>query len=91
MPRDGRETSKNGNRYHRLNIGIISLDNDTESASLSKNLHIPLDKVGRFIEDASCPDISEAMVEKTLASLLAAGFIRKLGAGRATSYAKTAP
>jgi len=38
-----------------------------------------------------CPDISEAMVEKTLASLLAAGFIRKLGAGRATSYAKTAP
>ena len=36
-----------------------------------------------------CPDISEAMVEKTLASLLAAGFIRKLGAGRATSYAKT--
>jgi Fic family protein len=37
-----------------------------------------------------CPDISEAMVEKTLASLLADGFIRKLGAGRATSYAKTA-
>ena len=38
-----------------------------------------------------CPDISEAMVEKTLASLLAAGFIRKFGAGRATSYAKTTP
>ena len=36
-----------------------------------------------------CPDISEAMVEKTLASLLASGVIRKIGAGRATSYAKT--
>ena len=36
-----------------------------------------------------CPDISEAMVEKTIASLLAAGFMRKLGAGRATSYVKT--
>ncbi len=35
-----------------------------------------------------CPDISEAMVEKTLASLLASGVIRKIGAGRATSYAK---
>ena len=63
MPRDGRETSKNENRYHRLNTGIIPLDNDTESASLSKNLHIPLDKVGRFIEDANCPDIGETIFD----------------------------
>jgi Fic family protein len=35
-----------------------------------------------------CPDISEAMVEKTLKSLLSTGYIRKLGAGPATSYAK---
>jgi Fic family protein len=38
-----------------------------------------------------CPDISEAMVEKTLKALLDAGYIRKLGAGPATAYAKTAP
>lgn len=35
-----------------------------------------------------CPDISEAMVEKTLAALLASGFLRKIGGGRATCYAK---
>ena len=50
------------------------------------------DKLGQVSKKdimISCPDISEAMVEKTLASLLAAGYIRKIGAGRATSYAKT--
>ena len=38
-----------------------------------------------------CPDISEAMVEKTLKSLLDAGFLRKIGAGPATAYVKTEP
>ncbi|MGE4564001.1 MAG: Fic family protein [Victivallaceae bacterium] len=37
---------------------------------------------------AFCPDISVAMVEKTLKSLLDAGVIRKLGAGKNTVYAK---
>ena len=46
----------------------------------------PLSK--RQILDA-CPDVSAITVKRALASLLAAGFIRKLGAGRATSYAKT--
>ena len=44
----------------------------------------------RQILDA-CPDVSAITVKRALASLLAAGFIRKLGAGRATSYAKTSP
>lgn len=35
-----------------------------------------------------CPDISEAMVEKTLKTLLDSGAIRKLGAGPVTAYAK---
>lgn len=35
-----------------------------------------------------CPDISEAMVEKTLKALLDAGYIRKIGGGPATAYAK---
>ena len=36
-----------------------------------------------------CPDISEAMVEKALKTLLDAGLIRKIGAGPATAYVKT--
>ena len=44
----------------------------------------------RQILDA-CPDVSAITVKRALASLLAVGFIRTLGAGRATSYAKTAP
>ena len=46
----------------------------------------PLSRKG--IRDA-CPDISDITVKRTLASLLASGVIRKIGAGRATSYAKT--
>ncbi len=35
-----------------------------------------------------CPDISTAMVEKTLKELLDTGFIRKIGQGKGTSYAR---
>lgn len=37
---------------------------------------------------ALCPDISETTIERTLKDLLAAGFIEKVGGGRATGYAK---
>ena len=36
-----------------------------------------------------CPDISETTIERTLKELLEAGFIQKVGKGRATSYIKT--
>ena len=35
-----------------------------------------------------CPDISETTIERTLKDLLEAGFIEKVGKGRATGYAK---
>ena len=35
-----------------------------------------------------CPDISETTIERTLKELLKAGFIEKVGNGRATGYAK---
>ena len=35
-----------------------------------------------------CPDISETTIERTLKDLLDAGFIEKVGKGRATGYAK---
>lgn len=35
-----------------------------------------------------CPDISETTIERTLKELLEAGFIEKVGKGRATGYAK---
>ena len=35
-----------------------------------------------------CPDISETTIERTLKELLEAGFIEKIGKGRATGYAK---
>lgn len=38
---------------------------------------------------AECPDISIAMIEKTLKELLDAGFIVKHGGGRSTSYYRT--
>ena len=44
----------------------------------------------RQILDA-CPDVSAITVERALKALLDAGYIRKLGAGPATAYAKTAP
>jgi len=37
----------------------------------------------------SCPDISQAMVEKTLHSLLASGAICKIGTGRNTTYIRS--
>lgn len=37
---------------------------------------------------ALCPDISETTIERTLKELLEAGFIEKVGKGRATGYAK---
>ena len=49
------------------------------------------DKLGRISKKEiliRCPDISEAMVEKTLKSLLDAGRIRKIGGGPATAYVK---
>ena len=36
----------------------------------------------------ACPDISVTTIERTLAELIASGFIEKVGAGRATSYVK---
>ena len=35
-----------------------------------------------------CPDISETTIERTLKELIEAGFIEKVGKGRATGYAK---
>ena len=35
-----------------------------------------------------CPDISETTIERTLKELLEAGYIEKVGKGRATGYAK---
>lgn len=37
---------------------------------------------------ALCPDISETTIERTLKDLLEAGFIEKVGKGRATGYVK---
>ena len=45
----------------------------------------PLSK--RQVLDA-CPDVSETTAERALAALLASGFLRKIGGGRATCYAK---
>ena len=36
----------------------------------------------------ACPDISVTTIERTLAELLAGGFIEKVGAGRSTAYVK---
>ena len=49
------------------------------------------DKLGRISKREiliRCPDISEAMVKKTLKSLLDAGRIRKIGGGPTTAYVK---
>ncbi len=35
-----------------------------------------------------CPDISVAMIEKTLKELLSSGFIEKIGSGRSSAYIK---
>ena len=36
----------------------------------------------------ACPDISVTTIERTLAELIASGFIAKVGVGRATAYVK---
>ena len=36
----------------------------------------------------ACPDISLTTIERTLADLLATGFVEKVGVGRATAYIK---
>ena len=36
----------------------------------------------------ACPDISVTTIERTLAELVAGGFIEKVGVGRATAYVK---
>ena len=36
----------------------------------------------------ACPDISVTTIERTLAELVARGFIDKVGVGRATAYVK---
>jgi Fic family protein len=35
-----------------------------------------------------CPDISETTIERTLKELLEAGYLEKVGKGRATGYVK---
>ncbi len=50
--------------------------------------------LGKFSKQdilAYCPDISTAMVEKTLKKLLDENFIRKAGAGKSTVYYKASP
>ena len=47
--------------------------------------------IGRFTKAdlvEKCPDISETTVERTLKQFLDDGYIRKLGSGRGTAYAK---
>jgi len=36
----------------------------------------------------ACPDISVTTIERTLAELVATGFIEKVGVGRASAYVK---
>ena len=36
----------------------------------------------------ACPDISLTTIERTLADLVATGFIEKTGSGRTTAYVK---
>lgn len=36
----------------------------------------------------ACPDISLTTIERTLAELMASGFIDKIGSGRSTAYVK---
>jgi len=47
--------------------------------------------IGRFTKSSiaeACPDISETTIERTLRQFQAEGYIRKLGGGRGTAYAK---
>ncbi|MDR2600452.1 MAG: Fic family protein [Oscillospiraceae bacterium] len=63
-----------------------------------KNLSKPIriksfidDKLGKFSKKEiieACPEISKVTVERTLTALVKEGYIKKIGAGRSTVYAK---
>jgi Fic family protein len=49
-------------------------------------------KIGKISKSElleACPDISKVTVERTLAALIKAGYLVKIGAGRSTAYSKT--
>ena len=49
------------------------------------------DHIGKITKSqimAQCPDISKITVERTLTDLVKTGYLRKVGAGRATAYVK---
>jgi Fic family protein len=49
-------------------------------------------KIGKITKAeilAACPDISKVTAERTLAALVKAGYLVKIGAGRTTAYGKT--
>jgi predicted HTH transcriptional regulator len=45
-------------------------------------------KISKKDISQACPDISVTTIERTLAELIACGFIEKVGTGRATAYVK---
>ena len=47
-------------------------------------------KISKKDISLACPDISITTIERTLAELVASGFIDKVGTGRSTAYAKKA-
>ena len=47
-------------------------------------------KISKKDISLACPDISITTIERTLAELVASGFINKVGTGRSTAYAKKA-
>ncbi len=53
---------------------------------VEKTLRSSVGKVTKSMIVERCPDISVSTIERTLAELLAAGKVQKVGAGRGTGY-----
>jgi Fic family protein len=60
----------------------------TKAERIRKTFEGKLGKITKSEIATICPDISIAMIEKTLADLLSKGYIQKIGSGRATGYVR---
>ena len=70
----------------RVEHTVLSRSNKAERIRLV--FEQKLGKISKSDIAELCPDISIAMIERTLKQLLDEGFVRKVGAGRNTAYAK---
>ncbi len=78
----------NAYREFESRVAAVMVTRTTKAERIRAVFETKLGKISKHDILEQCPDISVAMVEKTLKDLLDNGVIQKTGAGKATAYFK---